>query len=572
MTEIKGLAASAGIAIGPVWVYRPPAVSLDRRAVDNPHDEWQRVQEAITVADAQMAQLEEQTAATIGSEEAAIFQAHRLFLQDPDLLARVRQMIEEECLNAEAAVHDAIAAYVEVLEAMDDDYFRARAADVRDVGRRLIQCLRGEMTTTDLPQEPVIVLADDLTPSDTAQFDRSRLLGLVTVRGGPTSHTAILARGLGIPAVVSAPIVIDEVRDGTMLVLDGESGSVVLAPTPELLAEAQAKRTLWQQRRSLALSGAAAPAITLDGHRVEVVANIGSSADVAPALAAGAEGVGLFRTEFLFLNRDQMPSEAEQITAYREVATALEGRPLVVRTLDIGGDKMIPYIEMPDEPNPFLGWRGVRMLDGQQELFRIQLRALLQGCAGADLRLMVPMVASVEEVRAFRALLQEVSAALRAEGKPVADKVQFGIMVEVPAMALIANQVAPLVDFFSIGTNDLTQYTVAVDRTNERVAPLASPFHPAVLSLIQMTIRAGHDHGLWVGLCGEFASEPLAIPFLLGAGLDEFSVSAASVPTVKALIRRLDRSHCEEVAAQALALDSAAAVKTFLRDQLERPV
>src|SRR5690606_14451726 len=284
------------------------------------------------------------------------------------------------------------------------------------------------------------------------------------------------------------------------------------------------------------------------------------------------EGVGLFRTEFLFLNRDQMPSEAEQITAYREVATALEGRPLVVRTLDIGGDKMIPYIEMPDEPNPFLGWRGVRMLDGQQELFRIQLRALLQGCVGADLRLMVPMVASVEEVRAFRALLQEVSAALRAEGKPVADKVQFGIMVEVPAMALIANQVAPLVDFFSIGTNDLTQYTVAVDRTNERVAPLASPFHPAVLSLIQMTIRAGHDHGLWVGLCGEFASEPLAIPFLLGAGLDEFSVSAASVPTVKALIRRLDRSHCEKVAAQALALDSAAAVKTFLRDQLERPV
>jgi phosphoenolpyruvate-protein phosphotransferase len=536
--------------------------------VDNPHEEWLRLQEAIATADAQLVQLEEQTAVTIGREEAAVFEAHRLFLQDPDLLSRVRQMIEEECLNAEAAVHDAFVAYVEVLEAMDDDYFRTRATDVRDVGRRLIHCLLGETTTTDLPQEPVIVLAEDLTPSDTAQFDRSRLLGLVTVRGGPTSHTAILARGLGIPAVVSAPVAIDEVDDGTTLILDGESGGVVLSPTPDLLGEAEAKRSQWQQRQSLALASAAAPAITLDGHQLEVVANIGGVADVAPALEAGAEGVGLFRTEFLFLNRDQKPSEAEQIAAYREVAEALEGRPLIVRTLDIGGDKMVPYIEMAHEANPFLGWRGVRMLEGQADLFRTQLRALLQGCVGADLRLMVPMVSSVEEVRAFRALVREVREALRAEGKPVAEKMQFGIMVEVPAMALIANQVAPLVDFFSIGTNDLTQYTLAIDRTNERVAAMASPFHPAVLRLIQMTIEAGHAHGIWVGLCGEFAAQPLAVPFLLGAGLDEFSVSPASIPAVKALIRRLNRSHCEEVAAQAVSLESAAAVKAFLEKEL----
>lgn len=565
MKRFQGIPASAGIAIGPLWVYRSPQVTVERMLAADPKAEWLRLVTALEVARSQIEALILRARQTVGDEEAAIFEAHRLFLDDPDLRQRLLSGIHDRRLSAEAAVDEAFTHYAQTLLALDEAYFQARAQDVHDVGQRVLRCLQGRPLTVPVPTRPVIVVAEDLTPSDTMQFDRSYILGLATVRGGPTSHTAILARGLGVPAVVGLALMPDALEEGAEAVLDGLAGELIVSPSPTVMAAARQRRTEWLEAHARQLVQAAQPAHTRDGFRIEVMANVGSADEARQALVYGAEGVGLFRTEFLFLDRESLPTEDEQIAAYRSVFAVMAGRPVVVRTLDLGGDKPVAYLGLTAEPNPFLGWRAIRMSRERPDLLEVQLRALLRAGADADLRIMIPMVSDIEEVKRTRTMLDTVRAQLRAMHQSLPVRLLFGIMVEVPSAALLARHLAPLVDFFSIGTNDLTQYTLAVDRTNERVAFLANPFHPAVLHLIRMTVEAAHAWKRQVGVCGELAGDPLAVPLLLGLGIDELSMAPGAIPAVKEAVRRWSLSRCHEVAQQALEFSTAAEVIAFLR-------
>jgi phosphoenolpyruvate-protein phosphotransferase len=568
MQKFQGLPASEGIAIGPAWIYRPSHVTIEQHHVSDPAMEWERLQTALSLARTQLLALEDRARETAGADEAAIFGAHQLFLDDEELLSILHSHIMEQSWNAEAAVQAGFEHYARALESLEEDYFKARAADVRDVERRVLRCLKGFDAAAESQLDvPSIILAEDLTPSDTIQFDRSKILGICTVKGGPTSHTAILSRSLGVPAIVSAPLPIDNINNGLLLIMDGATGDVTLGPTLAELNTAKANQAEWQAQRQILLSQAEAPAITRDGHRVEVVANIGSSKDAELALENGAEGVGLFRTEFLYLDRDSLPSESEQTDIYRKTFKIMGSRPVVVRTLDIGGDKAVSYLSLTEEPNPFLGWRAIRMIRERPDILVSQLRALLiaGGETQVDLRIMFPMVSSLSEVERTREIFDQVLEQLRAEGKTIPDKLQFGIMVEVPSAAILADIFAKKVDFFSIGTNDLTQYSLAVDRTNERVAALASPYHPAVLRLIKMTIDAAHQQGKWVGLCGELGGDVMAAPLLLGLGLDEFSMSAGSIPGVKQAIREWTLEICKTKAQETLQMESAVEVIEYLK-------
>jgi len=572
MLKFQGLAAAPGIAVGPAWIYQPVQVTIERCQITDPDLELQRLESALQMAREQLGEVYQRALKSLGLEEAAIFEAHQLFLEDEEFLGSIRQLIAEERLNAEAAVSDGVEKYSLMLECLSDEYFQARAQDVRDVGRRVIYCLFG-INTANIGAgmtEPAIVLAEDLTPSDTVQLDKSKLLGLCTLRGGPTSHTAILARSLGVPAVVRVQFDLEQIEKGTLVILDGLKGLVLLAPTQEEIEQATKRRDELKLAQARQLASAHQPTATRDGHAVEAVANIGGADDAIEALKFGAEGVGLFRTEFLYLDRDSLPSEEEQVTAYRKVVEIMAGRPLVVRTLDIGGDKAVPYLGLTAEPNPFLGWRAIRMIDERPDVLYSQLRALLLAGVGADLRIMLPMVSSIDEVRAARKIFDQARQSLLNEGKPFADKVQFGIMVEVPSAALLANHLADVVDFFSIGTNDLTQYTVAVDRTNERVADIASPFHPGVIQLIAHTIREAHVKGIWVGLCGEMAGDPQATQLLIGLGLDEFSMAPPSIPAFKEIVRKCSTEECKEIAQHALQLPTTKAVQNYLKSEYER--
>jgi phosphoenolpyruvate-protein phosphotransferase len=480
-------------------------------------------------------------------------------------MAKVRAAILNERTNAEAAIKAAYDEYAEALSNMDDPYFKARAQDLVDVSERVLRCLQGESDNdASFLTQPSIIVATDLTPSDTVGFDREKILGICIAKGGPTSHTAILARSIGVPAVVGASFDVDELENEVLTVLDGGEGSIIFGPTLNELDQAKEKKAAWESARAAQLAEADKPATTLDGRKVEVVANIGGVSDAINALEMGAEGVGLFRTEFLYLDRSELLNLDDQISIYRDVFDLMVGRPVVVRTLDIGGDKNVPYLSLAEEQNPFLGWRGIRMVRERPDVLENQFRALLTAGTGCDLRIMLPMVSGVGEVMRAREIYDQVRKELESEGLLGNSKAEFGIMIEVPSAALLAEHLAEIVDFFSIGTNDLTQYTLAVDRTNERVALLASPFNPAVLRLIQMTIDAGHRHGIWVGMCGELAGDPKALPLLLGMGLDEFSMAPSSVPQVKQAIRRWSLDRCRKVAEDALGMGGSSAVIDYL--------
>ena len=569
MKTYRGIAASRGIAVGPAFHFRPADLTFNRCMVEDTDAEWVRFQDAIETASEQMAQVCSIAEVECGPEDAAIFQAQAMMLEDPELLDAVRVSIEGRCVNAEAALSDAIERHVETLEALDDAYLSARAADARDVLARVLRILLGvtESPTADLAA-PAIILARDLTPSDTMLLDKSLVLGLCTAEGGATSHTAILARGLGLPAVVAIGQGLLEVPGGEMLVLDGSDGLLLVHADERTLKAYRGQQAATTQVLAQAQEQAHAPAITRDGHRAEVVANIGNVEGARAALESGAEGVGLLRTEFLYLERTSLPTEDGQYQAYRAIVDAFGDLPVILRTLDIGGDKDLPYLDLPQEANPFLGLRAIRLCLQRQELFRPQLRAALRAGVGRNLKLMFPMVATVTEVRAARALLDECRAALLAEGWPVPEEMEVGIMVEVPAAALMAGRLAAEVDFLSIGTNDLTQYVMAADRTNAHVAPLASAFHPVILRLVRDVIAAAHTHGKWVGLCGELAGEPLAVPILLGLGLDEFSMNPPAIPLAKQIIRALTLDEAREVAHAALELDSPDAVRALVRERV----
>jgi phosphoenolpyruvate-protein phosphotransferase len=465
---------------------------------------------------------------------------------------------------------DAVESFATQLEALTDPTLRARAIDIRDVGRRVLCHLLGLPVNDFQLSNPAVIIADDLSPSQTASLDKKYVLAFCTAKGGPTSHTAILAKGLGLPAVVGLGQQVLSITPGAIVLVDGTHGHIVVDPDDLTLTTFQKLSDRSNLKQLEDLEVAAHPAVTLDGVRVEVVANIGGLEDVEAALKNGAEGVGLFRTEFLYLGRHQLPTEEEQVQVYRQIFNLMGTLPIVVRTLDIGGDKAVPYIGFQEEANPFLGWRAIRMNEGRPDVFQSQVRALLQAGVESDLRIMIPMVSNIEEIELARNLMAKAATELQNDGLPCAKNVQFGIMVEIPSTALIAERLAPGLDFFSIGTNDLTQYALAVDRTNERVAHLGSPFHPAVLQLIQMTIQAAHKHHKWAGVCGELAGEVIAVPLLLGFGLDEFSVAPALIPSIKRAIRKCVYEDCKIIAERALALSSITAVTDMLNKEAKR--
>lgn len=566
--ELAGIPASPGIAIGPVAQYHPAPIAVPEHSIEDPQAESRRLQAAIQAARQEIETLHRQAVTQVGPQEAAIFEAHLLFLQDPALVEAAHRRIFDQSINAEAAWHGVVNDMASTYRALDDPYLQARATDVSDVGQRVLKLMVGVKPAHFELSEPAILVAADLTPSDTAQLDAGRVLGICTQLGSAASHSAILARALGIPAVVGLGPSISRLTNGTLLAFNGKTGQVWIEPKADKLATLQQQRDEWLAAQHAARAASRQPAQTSDGRRVEVVANIGSLADVKAALDNGAEGVGLLRTEFLYLNRAAAPTEDEQFEIYKAIAGALGTRPLIIRTLDIGGDKPLPYLELEPEANPFLGWRGLRLCLGRPDLLTTQLRAILRASPGHNIKIMFPMVSTVTEIRAAKKILAQAQAELQQEGQPYEQTIETGIMIEVPAAVAMAGPLATEVDFFSLGTNDLTQYTMAADRTNARVAALADPFQPALLRSIHQTIQAAHQAGIWVGLCGEFAGDPLATPILLGLGLDEFSMSAPAIPIVKQTLAQLTTTQSQAIAQTILNFDTAEAIREYVKKEM----
>lgn len=562
--QLTGIPAAPGLAKGSIVTVSNQNVTIPDYPVEDIESEIFRLATARSAAKEDISAFKEKVKSETDSNEAEIFEAHMMFLDDDSLIALAEQEINAG-KNAEAGWMKAVDFFAKQLESIPDPMFASRAMDVRDVGQRVVRHMMGLKQEVTKLNKPVIITGRDLTPSDTVSLDKRMVLAFVTAEGGPTSHTAILAKAFGLPAVVGLGEDLMKVEEDAYFLVDGNSGIVIVNPEEDEIAAFTERQRSANEALHAALAVAFEPARTKDGITVEVVANIGGNDDAIFAHEHGAEGVGLFRTEFLYLDRNAMPTEEEQVSAYIQIFSNFKGQPVVVRTLDIGGDKEIPYLNFPKELNPFLGWRGVRMLDGRDDIFKAQIRSLLRAGVGVDLRIMVPMIAVDAEVHAVRAILNQEREKLIAEGLPYAEKVQFGIMVEVPSAAIMADRLAESVDFFSIGTNDLTQYTLAVDRTNSQVAHLASAFNPAVLYLIDRTIKCAHEKGKWVGLCGEFAGEPLAVPILLGLGLDEFSMSPARIPVIKQIIRKLDGETCKAIAQKALQALTPEEVKEIVR-------
>jgi phosphotransferase system enzyme I (PtsI) len=558
----RGIAVSGGVAHARILVIGQPRRLIERTPVsdDRLDFELDRLNTALIQTRQDIQAVKEQVAAAMGAQEAGLFEAHLLVIEDSTLLDEVVRKIRLEKICAEAAFHEVSEKYVAALEAIDDGYLRERAADIRDVTGRVLDHLLGVGEQRDLRRlsEPCIVVAHDLPPSTTAVLDRQHVLGFATEAGGQTSHTAIMARKLGIPAIVGLGPLLDAVRDGEYALLDGHGGVLTVNPTDQtLFAYGQLKQRRAQFEEKLALLREQ-PAVTLDGHRITLAANIDGPEDMAAVQASGAEGVGLFRTEFLFLNRRMPPDEDEQFEAYRTVASKTgAGATAVLRTLDLGGDKLPGALARTGEPNPFLGWRAIRISLEQPAMFRSQLRAILRASAYGRVRLLYPMISSLEELRAANGLLAKCREELRAEGVPFDESMPVGAMIEIPAAAIVADALAREVNFFSIGTNDLTGYTLAVDRLNERVAHLYRPTHPAIVRMIRMTVDAAAKHGREVAVCGEMAGEPGLVPLLIGLGIHELSVTPAMIPQVKFLLRRLKLSEAKPLADFALGCESA---------------
>lgn len=549
---LKGIGAAPGIAVGPVFHFRP--AELDENSFG---EAKVGLPEAISQAKEQLTRLHQQMTGKKLGAEAAIFEAHIELLEDPELLAAAQAAAGQ---NPAKAWKTAIEERAAAIAAINDPILSARAADLRDVGQRVLRLMLGlSEKGVSLPATPVVIVARELSPSDTASFDSEHVLGFGIVEGGPTSHIAILARALGIPAIVGVEEAMLALADGIPVILNGNDGTLTVNPDPDVLARAAQSQRRWLEYRRFAAEQAALPAVTSDGHHVDVTANAGSPADAAEAMKMSADGIGLLRTEFLFLERSTAPTEDEQFNVYRAIAETMQSLPVIVRTLDIGGDKPLPYIQLKAELNPFLGERGIRLCLNRPELFREQLRAILRAASYGNLRIMFPMVSDLSEIRQARAIIDELRRELNAP------EIQIGIMIEVPAAALLADKLAPEIDFFSIGTNDLTQYTLAMDRGNASLAAKHDGLHPAVLRLIAHTIESAHKHGKRADICGELGSDPAAVPVLIGLGMDELSVSIPSVPTVKAQVRGLKLSDIQPLAQQALECATAQEVRELVK-------
>ncbi len=554
ISKMTGIAASDGIAIAPVYLLAEPDLSFATRQIDDVTAELTRVDAAVTQATAEITDIRDTAAESLGEEEAQVFDAHLMFLSDPEFVGQVKTKIEDEKINAEAALKEISDMFVMMFSSMEDNpYMQERAADVRDVSERIMAALLGvKLPSPATINEEVIVVAHDLTPSDTAQLNKQFVKAFVTNIGGRTSHSAIMARSLEIPAIVGTGSILESVADGQVIIVDALEGEIITNPTPEDIETYNAKAQAYEQQKAEWAKLVDAETVTKDGHHVELAANIGTPKDAEGAVNNGAEGIGLYRTEFLYMDSADFPTEDEQYEAYKAVLEAMEGKPVVVRTMDIGGDKELPYLDLPEEMNPFLGYRAVRISLDQQDMFKTQLRALLRASVHGALRIMFPMIATLPEFREAKKILLEVKAELLAEGIAVSEDIQVGIMVEIPAAAVLADQFAKEVDFLSIGTNDLIQYSMAADRMNERVSYLYQPYNPSILRLIKNVIDAAHAEGKWTGMCGEMAGDQIAAPILLGLGLDEFSMSASSILKTRNLFTKLNKSDMEALADVAL--------------------
>jgi len=560
----RGIAVSTGVCRGRVLVLHHTRHVIARRelAADQVNPETSRFEQSLVHTRQQITEVQRRVAETMSSAEADIFDAHLLMLEDPVLIEEVIKTIREQKVNAEFAFHTAAEKYVAVLEAVEDEYLRERAADLRDLANRILANLLDVKDQSDLRHlsEPCILVGRDLSPSTTAQLDKKFVLGFATDIGGRTSHTAILARSLDIPAVVGLKNLSEELETGDYALLDGYNGTVIVNPTDQTLFEygqlAKIKASLEEKLVEVQHQ----PAITLDGRQIHLSANIEDQNDIEAVRTHGAEGVGLFRTEFLFINRDRLPTEEEQFQVYRQVAEALTPAPVIIRTLDLGGDKFASHLQIAQEMNPFLGWRAIRFCLAQPELFRAQLRAILRASATGNIKMMYPMISGLDELNQANTLVEKCKAELRAENIPFAENLEIGAMIEIPSAALIAETLAKRVKFFSIGSNDLIQYTLAADRTNEKVSHLYEPTHPAILRLIKMTVDAAHANGIWVGVCGEIAGEPVLAPLLIGLGVDELSAAPAVLDEVKYIIRRIRLNEAQALAQTALQLESPAEI------------
>lgn len=566
MNKIKGIAASAGIAIARAFILEHPDYAVSRKQADDVQSELAKLDDALAKSRVELEAIKARTLAELGEKKAEIFESHLLILSDPELIDPVKDKIRSESVNAEYALDETAAQFIRMFENMKSAYLQERAADMRDVTKRILKHLLGlQYVSPSEIDEEVIVIAEDLTPSDTAGLNRKFVKGFTTNIGGRTSHSAIMARSLEIPAVVGTKSVLSSVQSGELVIVDGMEGDVIIHPTEEVIAEYTAKQQAYAKQMEEWKQLRTEPTVSKDGIHVELAANIGTPNDVAGVLDNGGEAVGLYRTEFLYMGRDKLPSENVQYNAYKTVLEQMEGKPVVVRTLDIGGDKELPYLDLPKEMNPFLGFRAIRLCLDRQDIFRIQLRALLRASVHGNLRIMFPMIATLAEFRAAKAVLLEEKDKLAAEGIAVAHDIQIGIMVEIPSTAVLADVFAKEVDFFSIGTNDLIQYTMAADRMNEQVSYLYQPYNPAILRLVKMVIDAAHREGKWVGMCGEMAGDAVAIPILLGLGLDEFSMSASSILPARSQISKLSRADMERLAEQALQLGTAEEVTQLVQ-------
>ncbi|UPM53237.1 phosphoenolpyruvate--protein phosphotransferase [Gottfriedia acidiceleris] len=556
--HIKGIAASSGIAIAKAFRLENPELNIVKKQISDIDAEIAKLDNAIQVSNTELEKIRDHANAELGEDKAAIFSAHILVLNDPELVNPVKDKIKSESVNADFAMNEVASMFVQMFESMDNEYMKERAADIRDVTKRVMAHLLG--VTISNPAnitEEVIIIAEDLTPSDTAQLNRKYALGFTTDIGGRTSHSAIMARSLEIPAVVGTKEVTSKIQNGVMVIVDGLDGHVIVDPSNEEIEEYKAKKEKFELQKVEWAKLKNEPTVTKDGHHVELVANIGTPNDVDGVINNGGEGVGLYRTEFLYMGRDNFPSEEEQFESYKTVLESMGDKPVVVRTLDIGGDKELSYLHLPKEMNPFLGYRAIRLCLDQKEIFRTQLRALLRASVYGNLKIMFPMIATLDEFRAAKAVLLEEKEQLVKENVQVSDNIEIGMMVEIPASAVLADVFAKEVDFFSIGTNDLIQYTMAADRMNEQVSYLYQPYNPSILRLVKMVIDAANKEGKWAGMCGEMAGDALAIPLLVGLGLHEFSMSATSILPARSQMAKLSKAEMEKLAEKALSMSTA---------------
>lgn len=551
---LKGIAASDGIAAAKAYMLVQPDLSFSETSIDDPEAEIKRLDDAVEASKSELELIKQKATENLGEEEAQVFEAHLTILADPELLGKIKDKIKNDKVNAEAALKSVTDMFIEMFEAMTDNaYMQERAGDIRDVTKRIMSHLLGvTLPNPALIQEEVVIVAHDLTPSDTAQLDRNYVKGFITDIGGRTSHSAIMSRTLEIPAVVGSGSATTDIQEGEMVIIDGINGDALVDPTDAELADYKQKAAEFAAQKEEWARLKDAKSVSADGKEVLLGANIGTPDDVLGANDNGAEAVGLFRSEFLYMNSNELPTEDEQYEAYKAALEGMSGKQVVVRTMDIGGDKELPYLPLPEEQNPFLGYRAIRICLDRQDIFRTQLRALLRASKYGRLAIMFPMIATVQEFKDAKAIFEEEKANLVASGVEVSDDIQVGMMMEIPAAAMIADKLAKYADFFSIGTNDLIQYSMAADRGNERVSYLYQPYNPSILRLIKNIIDASHKEGKWTGMCGEMAGDQIAVPLLLGLGLDEFSMSATSILKTRSLIKKLDSKEMKELADKAV--------------------